>query len=168
MLSFLMYIRCYWNSAINWEPLWRLSAVTRSDINGLNHYIKPALKVTIHSFTGFRVPLILRDILNLPKRSGEKSSRNIPEKTARLPSDRAEGSSPSSVEQRLAAYYISSTKGETEHLEAVIRSKRITAPFENHFVKLLLNGDSAAADVTEDALLPIKPSNYWSKLKKKR
>ena len=59
---------------------------------------------------------------------------------------------PSSVEQRLAAYYISSTKGETEHLEAVIRSKRITAPFENHFVKLLLNGDSAAADVTEDAL----------------
>lgn len=34
----------------------------------------------------------------------------------------------------------------------MIRSKRITAPFENHFVKLLLNGDSAAADVTEDAL----------------
>ncbi|MEC1288822.1 tetratricopeptide repeat protein [Bacillus mojavensis] len=59
---------------------------------------------------------------------------------------------PSSVEQRLAAYYISSTKGETEHLEAVIRSKRITAPFENHFVKLLLHGDSAAADVSEDAL----------------
>lgn len=59
---------------------------------------------------------------------------------------------PSSVEQRLAAYYISSTKGETEHLEAVIRSKRITAPFENHFVKLLLNGNSAAADVSEDAL----------------
>ena len=59
---------------------------------------------------------------------------------------------PSSVEQRLAAYYISSTKGETEHLEAVIRSKRITAPFENHFVKLLLHGDSAAADVTRDAL----------------
>ncbi|MED1171827.1 tetratricopeptide repeat protein [Bacillus inaquosorum] len=59
---------------------------------------------------------------------------------------------PSSVEQRLAAYYISSTKGETEHLEAVIRSKRITAPFENHFVKLLLNGDSVAADVSEDAL----------------
>lgn len=34
----------------------------------------------------------------------------------------------------------------------MIRSKRITAPFENHFVKLLLNGDSAAADVSEDAL----------------
>lgn len=60
---------------------------------------------------------------------------------------------PSSVERCLAPYYISAkTKGETEHLEAVIRSKRITAPFENHFVKLLLNGDSATADVSEDAL----------------
>ncbi|MCY8467066.1 tetratricopeptide repeat protein [Bacillus atrophaeus] len=60
--------------------------------------------------------------------------------------------SKTSIEERLAAYYLSSTKGETEQLEAVIRSKRITAPFENQFVQLLLSGESQALHVSSDAL----------------
>ncbi|WP_332275723.1 tetratricopeptide repeat protein [Bacillus velezensis] len=82
----------------------------------------------------------------------KKAEAEFPESDRPAPWAERREALPSSVEQRLAAYYISSTKGETEHLKAVLHSKRMIAPFENHFVKLLLYGDSVAADVTKDAL----------------
>lgn len=50
----------------------------------------------------------------------------------------------------------------------MIRSKRITAPFENHFVKSLLNGDSVAADVSEDALFAYQTVKLLEHAEKKR
>lgn len=64
----------------------------------------------------------------------------------------AAGTLPASLEQRLAAYYISSAEGERNQLEKVLTAKRAVSPFEQDFVKLLLSGEKGASGVSGDAL----------------
>ncbi|KXZ17327.1 hypothetical protein AXI59_18020 [Bacillus nakamurai] len=82
----------------------------------------------------------------------KKLKDEFPESDRHAPWAERQEPLPVSLEQRLAAYYISSAKGETDQLEKVLTSKRITSPFEQDFVRLLLAGEKDASCVSHDAL----------------
>ncbi|MDA1476509.1 tetratricopeptide repeat protein [Bacillus changyiensis] len=57
-----------------------------------------------------------------------------------------------SLEERLAAYYVSGRKGEKDQLQAVLDSKMAKTEFEDQFVRLLLYGENKKTVISKDAL----------------
>lgn len=82
----------------------------------------------------------------------KKAEAEFPESDRPAPWAERQEPLPASLEQRLAAYYISSAEGERNQLEKVLTAKRAVSPFEQDFVRLLLSGEKGASGVSGDAL----------------
>ncbi|KUP40966.1 hypothetical protein AVR63_08195 [Bacillus velezensis] len=93
-----------------------------------------------------------------------KAEGEFPESDRPAPWAERQEPLPASLEQRLAAYYISSAEGERNQLEKVLTAKRAVSPFEQDFVRLLLSGEKGASGVSGDALFTYRTVKLLEKV----